>query len=191
MAGASGILSLFILFFSAAESFCCLQFSESNDPTLQNIINQESLRWVFVGGKGGVGKTTCSSALAMELSKHRKSVLIISTDPAHNLSDAFAQKFAKTPTLVNGFNNLFAMVSLFSFFFFVIFFIDCFCFQEIDPKLELDENAFGDILDSQSTNLFSEIMSSIPGIDEAVSFSEVLKYGRMREALQPRKRRMK
>jgi len=46
-------------------------------------------RILFFGGKGGVGKTTCASALALAASRAGKRVLLVSTDPAHSTSDIF------------------------------------------------------------------------------------------------------
>lgn len=44
-------------------------------------------RVVFFGGKGGVGKTTCSAAFALAASRGGRRVLLVSTDPAHSTAD--------------------------------------------------------------------------------------------------------
>ena len=50
-------------------------------------------RILFFGGKGGVGKTTCASAVALAASRAGKRVLLVSTDPAHSTSDIFERPF--------------------------------------------------------------------------------------------------
>lgn len=59
--------------------------------TLESLKEKKELRYLFLGGKGGVGKTISASAIAIELTKHFERVLVVSTDPAHSLSDCFDQ----------------------------------------------------------------------------------------------------
>jgi arsenite-transporting ATPase len=132
------------------------------EPSLKNIIDQQSLQWVFVGGKGGVGKTTTSCCLGVQLAKSRNKVLIVSTDPAHNLSDAFCQKIGREPTPIEGFDNL--------------------CAMEIDANNDMEEmqrnmaeQGTDDEQDGGLSAMMSELTNSIPGIDEAMSFSELMK----------------
>src|SRR6516162_8390953 len=48
-------------------------------------------RLLFFGGKGGVGKTTCSAAFALAASRSGHHVLLVSIDPAHSTADIFEQ----------------------------------------------------------------------------------------------------
>lgn len=52
-------------------------------------VKEQTFRITFFGGKGGVGKTTCSSAYALSLASGGYRTLLVSTDPAHSLSDLF------------------------------------------------------------------------------------------------------
>ena len=134
-------------------------------PSLRNIVEQETLNWIFVGGKGGVGKTTTSCCLSVQLAKVRPNVLIVSTDPAHNLSDAFGQKFGREPVKVNGYDNLFCME------------VDSSGDQEWEA-LEAQQAASGvdtDGLQSGVGSIMKDLMTSVPGIDEAMAFAELMK----------------
>lgn len=140
-----------------------LDDSNLPEPSLKNIIDQKSLKWVFVGGKGGVGKTTTSCCLGAQLAQSRNKVLIVSTDPAHNLSDAFCQKVGREPTPIRGFDNLSAME------------IDANDDMEKMQQAVVEAGASSPDDDSGLNNLMAELTSSIPGIDEAMSFSELMK----------------
>lgn len=55
---------------------------------------------LFVGGKGGVGKTSVASALALARARNGGRVLLVSTDPAHNLGHIWDLKLSDTAARV-------------------------------------------------------------------------------------------
>ena len=58
-------------------------------------------KFVLYGGKGGVGKTTCAAATALELAGRGERTLLVSTDPAHSLGDAFDVSLTGEPTAID------------------------------------------------------------------------------------------
>lgn len=72
------------------------------------LANEESLRLLIVGGKGGAGKTTAAAATAIHLARRRpeRKILLVSTDPAHSLGDSLDLSVADDPVAVPGTGNL-------------------------------------------------------------------------------------
>ncbi len=66
---------------------------------LKNILGK-STKLIMVGGKGGVGKTTCASAVAMRIAGQGKKVLVISSDPTPSLSDIFEVSIGSKETRI-------------------------------------------------------------------------------------------
>ena len=60
-----------------------------------------SKKILFFGGKGGVGKTTVSAATAAACADSGAKVLLVSTDPAHNLGHLFDRNIGGTPTRIS------------------------------------------------------------------------------------------
>ncbi|MEJ8543113.1 TRC40/GET3/ArsA family transport-energizing ATPase [Methanothermobacter wolfeii] len=118
--------------------------------------------FVFIGGKGGVGKTTISAATALWMAKSGKKTLVISTDPAHSLSDSLEKEISHVPTQIT--ENLYAV--------------------EIDPEVAMEEYQAklreqaamnpGMGLDMLQDQM--DMASMSPGIDEAAAFDQFLKY---------------
>lgn len=83
--------------------------------------------FVLYGGKGGVGKTTVSSATAYHMAQAGGRVLLVSTDPAHSVGDVFDADLGPEPTRVREDCELFAL--------------------EVDPEHRFDEK-YADAFDS-------------------------------------------
>ncbi len=76
-----------------------------------SLVNIEDfhVKLIMVGGKGGVGKTTCASAIALKLAMDKRKVLIISSDPTPSLSDIFEKEVGDKETRVHDNYELYAL----------------------------------------------------------------------------------
>jgi arsenite/tail-anchored protein-transporting ATPase len=71
-----------------------------------NRLDHQDKRLVMIGGKGGVGKTTCASAIAVHFALQGKKTLIISSDPTPSLTDIFEWEIGDRETPVESVPNL-------------------------------------------------------------------------------------
>ncbi|MHA2233189.1 MAG: ArsA family ATPase [Candidatus Hodarchaeales archaeon] len=127
-------------------------------------IVSEGRRFIFFGGKGGVGKTTMAAATAVYAAEQGIETLILSTDPAHSLSDSLDQRIGGEIIKVAGIET------------------DCLYALELDPEKAVSD--FGEVMAAQdSAGALGEILGeddilsmSPPGVDETVAFSKVLEF---------------
>ena len=136
-------------------------------------LKEDALKLILFGGKGGVGKTTCATSTGLYLAKEGFKTLVISTDPAHSVSDSLGQKigdeihpvrYGKSSNGVKEVNNLSVL--------------------EINAQKALSqfkvkyESQIKKIFDT-STYLDQEDIDSIfslpiPGIDEVMGFKTIV-----------------
>ncbi len=80
-----------------------------NEQSMRNYMAENSsLKYIFFGGKGGVGKTVMAGTAAVWLAGQGRRTLLASTNPVHSLSSLLDQNVFGQPTAVNGVPNLWA-----------------------------------------------------------------------------------
>lgn len=67
-----------------------------------------TIKYIYFGGKGGVGKTVIASAVAYWMANQGKRTLLASTNPVHSLSNLFKMDVFGKPVLIPGTKNLYA-----------------------------------------------------------------------------------
>jgi len=76
--------------------------------TAQFLIEHPGMKYVFFGGKGGVGKTVMAGAAALWFAEQGKKTLLASTNPVHSLSSMLGQDVFGRHSPVQGTTNLYA-----------------------------------------------------------------------------------
>ncbi len=123
--------------------------------------------YYFFSGKGGVGKTSISAATALRFAENGKKTLIISTDPAHSLSDSFETEIGGEVRKLR--KNLFAV--------------------EIDPKKSMNEYKEKFMPKIESMDFLKglglgdtfDVAGMTPGIDEIAAFDKFLQFMQSRD----------
>ena len=128
-------------------------------------LENNDLKLIILGGKGGVGKTSCAIATALELAANFKT-LLISTDPAHSLSDCLEQYIGFNVVKVHGTGNLSA--------------IEVVAEKALSAFKAEHQNQMKKLLET-STNLDNDdidqmLTLTIPGIDEVMSFKTIIDF---------------
>ncbi|MDD1778034.1 MAG: ArsA family ATPase [Candidatus Helarchaeota archaeon] len=126
-------------------------------------------RTIIFTGKGGVGKTTCAAATAMQCAKIGKKTLVLSSDPAQALSDSFNLELGiEAPKEIR--KNLYGL--------------------EIDLEREIDKQ-YGVVRDFllrlfQSRGIEASVASemvALPGFDELFSILKIAEYMNLFEVI--------
>lgn len=120
----------------------------------------DAAEFILYGGKGGVGKTTMAAATGVASAEEGTDTLVVSTDPAHSLSDIFGEPVLVDPTPISAADQLWAV--------------------EIDPEEAMAETPlFGDgggFADAGLQNLLGldAEATPMPGADEAAALQQLL-----------------
>lgn len=116
------------------------------------------MRILLFTGKGGVGKTTVAAATALRAAEHGRRTLVLSTDPAHSLADAFAVPLGDRPAAIAA--NLSA--------------------QQLDARARLEEgwddvrSYLVEVLDWAGADAIeAEELAVVPGLEEVFALSDI------------------
>jgi arsenite-transporting ATPase len=80
--------------------------AEIKMPMSQHVATHPKLRYLFFGGKGGVGKTVFAGATAIGLARAGRRTLLVSTNPVHSLTSLFGYDMLGKHVAVEGVPNL-------------------------------------------------------------------------------------
>ncbi|MEX0920011.1 MAG: arsenical pump-driving ATPase, partial [Candidatus Pacearchaeota archaeon] len=122
---------------------------------------ENQTKFIFFSGKGGVGKSTMSCSTAVWLANQGYKTLLVTTDPAPNLSDIFNQEIGHRVTKINNIQNLSAI--------------------EIDPDVASQEYRekimapMRELLDEKNIKTINEQMNS-PCVEEIAAFDKFIEF---------------